>query len=852
MNANPALVDPAAFEKPATAPPRVLRKGVSNRPTVRGKFLYSGSEKLWIRGVTYGTFRPRPGGEPFPPPETVDRDFATMRSHGINSVRTYTVPPRWLLDMAAAHGLRVMAGLPWEQHVAFLDDPGRAREVVARTRAAVRRCAHHPAVLCFVIGNEIPASIVRWHGRRRVERFLRRLYRAAKQEDPDALVTYVNFPTTEYLQLPFLDLVCFNVYLEQRERLEAYLARLQNIAGERPLLLAEMGLDSRGNGEEAQGKSLEWQIRSAFAGGCAGAFVFAWTDEWHRGGYDIEDWDFGLTTRERQPKPALWTVRDAFAQVPFPAETDWPLVSVVVCSYNGAHTIRDTLEGLARLDYPRYEVIVVDDGSRDGTAHIAAQYRVRLIRTENRGLSNARNTGWKAARGEIVAYIDDDAYPDPHWLQYLSWTFLHTEHTGVGGPNLAPPGDGPVAECVANAPGGPAHVLTGDREAEHIPGCNMAFRKAALAAVGGFDPRYRTAGDDVDLCWRLQKDGGTLGFHAAALVWHHRRNSLRAYWRQQVGYGRAEALLEAKWPERYNVSGHVRWSGRLYGRGPTPALPAGRWRVYHGRWNSAPFQSLYAPAPSVLLGLPLMPEWYLVIALLGVLCGLGALWHPLLLLLPLLLAALGAPLAQAALAGAGAVFTNSNSAAGPLERVQLHVLTTILHLAQPLARLIGRMRHGLSPWRRRGAAEFALPGRYTLWSEAWRSPQDWLQTMWDRLRAHGAVASAGGVYDAWDLTVRGGLFGSLRITLAVEEHGAGCQVIRLRSRPSVPLMAALLAAVFAGLGSAATVGGAPAAGLVLWAITTAIIIGAMLACATAAGTWRRTLRELARDLQPTT
>ena len=101
----------------------------------------------------------------------------------------------------------------------------------------------------------------------------------------------MNYPTTEYLQLPFLDLVCFNVYLETQERLEAYLARLQNIAGDRPLLMGEVGLDSRRNGEYIQADVLDWQIRTIFAAGCAGTFVFAWTDEWHRGGHDIQDWD---------------------------------------------------------------------------------------------------------------------------------------------------------------------------------------------------------------------------------------------------------------------------------------------------------------------------------------------------------------------------------------------------------------------------------------------------------------------------------------------------------------------------------------------------------------------------------
>jgi GT2 family glycosyltransferase len=218
---------------------------------------------------------------------------------------------------------------------------------------------------------------------------------------------------------------------------------------------------------------------------------------------------------------------------------------------------------------------------------IAREYGLRIIETENRGLSSARNTGIEAATGEIVAFVDDDAYPDPHWLTYLAATFASGSYVGVGGPNLPVPADGPVAQCVANAPGGPTHVLVSDREAEHIPGCNMAFRKTALQSIGGFDAQCRAAGDDVDVCWRLQDAGGKLGFSAAAVVWHHRRDSVRGYWKQQVGYGKAEAILERKFPEKYNGTGHVSWSGRLYG-GALARLYARGGRIYHGVWGRLP------------------------------------------------------------------------------------------------------------------------------------------------------------------------------------------------------------------------------------------------------------------------
>ena len=384
------------------------------RPRARGKFLCVGNEKLYVRGVTYGTFRPRADGTEVPEPAVVERDFALMSANGINGIRTYSVPPRWLLDAAQRHNLRVMVGLPVERYIGFLADKSKdAPDIEALVRTGVRACAGHPALLCYAVGNEIPAPVARWFGRSRVERYLERLYRAAKDEDPAGLVTYVNYPSTEYLRLDFLDFMCFNVYLESQQRLQAYLARLHTLAGERPVVVSEIGLDSRRHGEHLQARTLDWQVRSAFAAGCAGAFVYAWTDEWHRSGEDVEDWDFGVTRRDRSPKPALRAVREAFADVPFAPSLPWPRVSVVICTYNGSRTIRECLDGLARLDYPDYEVIVVDDGSTDRTAAIARQYACRLIQTENRGLSSARNTGLGAATGEIVAYLDDDASPLP-------------------------------------------------------------------------------------------------------------------------------------------------------------------------------------------------------------------------------------------------------------------------------------------------------------------------------------------------------------------------------------------------------------------------------------------------------
>ena len=813
------------------------------RPCVRGKFLFAGDAKFYVRGVSYGAFRPDARGHEYHDLDMIERDFAQMAANGINTVRIpHTMPPRLLLDAAGRHGLRVIVGLSAEQYLGFLIDRKKSvSEVAALVRAKVRECAGHPAVLCYALGNEIPAAMARWLGRLKIERYLRRLYQAVKEEDPDGLVTYVNYPPTEYLHLPFLDLVCFNVYLESQTRFEAYLGRLQNIAGERPLIMSELGLDGLRNGEGVQARSLDWQVRTAFAAGCAGVVVFSWTDEWYRQGHHVEDWAFGLTRAERSPKPALDAVREAFAEVPFSPKLPWPRISVVVCTYNGARTIRDCLDGLKRLAYTNYEVIVVDDGSTDATAAIARDYDCRLIQTENRGLASARNTGLGSATGDIIAYIDDDAYPDPHWLTYLAATFLSTSHAAVGGPNIAPPGDGPIAECVARAPGGPVHVLLSDREAEHLPGCNMAFRKIRLEAIGGFDPQFRAAGDDVDVCWTLRERGWTLGFSAAAMVWHHRRNSVRTYWKQQIGYGRAEAMLERKWPAKYNPSGHARWAGRIYGNGLTQVLRWGRARVYHGAWGVAPYQSLYERAPSLLGSLPQMPEWYLMVVIVMGLSTLSLVWSPLQLLLPLLVGVVLPPLAQACLSAARASFNDAPPRRA--DRLRRRLLTAALCLLQPLARLRGRLAHGLTPWRRRGAPGVVSPWprTLTLWSEHWQDPDQRLRRIEANLRAAGAAVRCGGDYDRWDLEVGGGLLGSARLLMAVEDHGAGTQFLRFRWWPRASRRVVALTAVFAALAGSAAAAGAWTAGTTLAAVTLALALCVVLECAGAAALIARTV-----------
>ncbi len=768
----------------------------SGRARVKGKFIYKNEQKLYLKGVTYGTFNPMEDGSQFPDQATVEKDLRMMAGHGFNCIRTYTVPPKFLLDMAESLNLNVMVGLPWEQHLTFLDNKKIPKEIIKRVSEAVQACEQHPAILCYTIGNEIPSGIVRWHGKNKIENFLKELYAAVKTVDPYALVTYVNYPTTEYLDLSFLDFDCFNVYLETPEKLGAYISRLHNLSGDRPLVLAEIGLDSRRNGAMKQAEVLSWQVKTIFAKGCAGIFIFSWTDEWWRGGFEIEDWDFGIVDRQRNPKPALPAVCIAMDSIPYSAKS-YPMISVIVCTYNGSSTIRDTLNGVLKLDYPDYETIVVNDGSTDNTAEIVMEYPVRLVSRPNRGLSAARNTGMYTAKGEILAYIDDDAYPDPQWLKYLAYAYANSDHACIGGPNIAPEGDGFIATCVANAPGGPVHVLLNDEIAEHVPGCNMTFRKDALMHIKGFDQVFRNAGDDVDVCWRIQESGRTIGFHTSAVVWHHRRNSFKAYWKQQQGYGKAEALLEAKWPEKYNSFGHLAWAGRIYGNGLTIPIKTKKDKIFQGTWGTALFQSVYQPADGFLSSIPLMPEWYLGMGLLVLVGSIGLILPALLWCWVAFVASLAIVVAQAARSAS----KNSSLNTEQKKDIRYRLMIILLHVIQPVARLYGRFKQGLTPWRKRGKdlnSKFSLvsgPKLFLHWTEEWKAVEDWLKAIEANLRSMKARVKRGGDFERWDLQVSNGIFSRCRALLAIEEHGAQKQYLKFKSWPELTKSAWVTASV---------------------------------------------------------
>jgi len=232
-------------------------------------------------------------------------------------------------------------------------------------------------------------------------------------------------------------------------------------------------------------------------------------------------------------------------------------------------------------------------------------------------------------------------------------------------------------------------------------------------------------------------------------------------------------------------------------------------------WGTGLFQSIYASPPRHMSLLPLMPEWLLMIAALAGLSALSLLWAPLLLALPLFIAANGIVLAQAIYTVSLARFGRSQTSQKNLLRLRL--ITVWLHLMQPMARLIGRIQHGLTPWRRRREFRFMVPKTKSLafWSEVWRGPEVILQSLEDRLRQLKAVVLRGGDYDGWDLEVSVGANGFARVHMTSEEHGGGKQMIRFRIVPATSRRRAMLAMFFIILATLALLQGAWIASLIL-------------------------------------
>ncbi|MGB7160251.1 MAG: glycosyltransferase [Tepidisphaeraceae bacterium] len=276
--------------------------------------------------------------------------------------------------------------------------------------------------------------------------------------------------------------------------------------------------------------------------------------------------------------------RNRMDELPAPADARLASMSVVVCTREHPDVLERQLESLARLDYPDYEVIVVDNAPRtDGTRKVCEKFpQFRYVVEPRKGLDYARNTGWRTARNEVVAYTDDDACVDPGWLRGLGYNFLDPQVKCVTGTTYPLELETPAQEYFERYGG----MQRGFNRKVYRPGTwnafyplgsgrfgagvNMSIRRDTLEAMGGFDDALDVGSlargcGDLDIFARVIRDGGLLVYDPCAIVFHQHRKTMAQLRKQMFDYGFGFCAYVGKYAYDLELGNHSmkmlrRWS----------------------------------------------------------------------------------------------------------------------------------------------------------------------------------------------------------------------------------------------------------------------------------------------------
>ncbi|GAS86898.1 glycosyltransferase family 2 protein [Mycolicibacterium brisbanense] len=239
-----------------------------------------------------------------------------------------------------------------------------------------------------------------------------------------------------------------------------------------------------------------------------------------------------------------------------------PFATVAVATRNRPDSLRGCLEALQQLSYPSYEIVVVDnDPTTDETANMVKEIfgpRVRYIRENRRGVASAHNCALEAARGEIIAFVDDDVVVDTHWLTGIAEGFAAGDDVGCVTGLILPAELVTPAQLLLEKHGGfdkgfeqrvfdtgrnrPQDKLFPFTAGRLGSGANMAFHTAKLRRLGGFDAAlgigtFARGGDDLAGFFQVVVAGHQLVYQPGAVAWHRHHREMSALQNQSYGYG---------------------------------------------------------------------------------------------------------------------------------------------------------------------------------------------------------------------------------------------------------------------------------------------------------------------------
>jgi len=259
--------------------------------------------------------------------------------------------------------------------------------------------------------------------------------------------------------------------------------------------------------------------------------------------------------------------------------------SVIIPTYNHAEQLAACLQSMADLDYCRehFEVIVVDDGGYVSPEAVVSSFGkhldITLLTQANAGPAAARNTGAARAKGDYLAFTDDDCCPAPGWLSNLASCFANAPDCAISGRtinglsgNLFSTASQTIIDFVY------AHYNIDSSKTRFFASNNLAMPRDRFHAIGGFDPILRTS-EDRDFCDRWRHQGYRMMYVPEAVVYHRHMLSFRTFWQQHFHYGRGAFLFRRKLARREKKPMELESTSFYWSMVWYPFSQHGKWRA---------------------------------------------------------------------------------------------------------------------------------------------------------------------------------------------------------------------------------------------------------------------------------